>query len=219
MGFLICKDKEITPNYLLALFATKSGLNLFESIKKGGLQKRINLRDVENLLIPFPPKNIQERVGRLILKAFQNKKQKEYEAQKLLDSINDYVLHELGISLPELKDKMAYVVDSDEVKNSRCDSYYYQPKFEKVEEAVTNGKFEVKELKEITNKLLSGQRPKGGVRQIEEGIPSLGGEHVLSDGKIAITGLKFIPKEFHKKQLKSKVHSNSRQVITESKQN
>jgi len=60
-------------------------------------------------------------------------------------------------------------------------------------------------LKYIAEKLESGQRPKGGVRQISEGVPSLGGEHVLRDGTIATSDLKFIPMEFHKKQLKSKV--------------
>lgn len=66
-------------------------------------------------------------------------------------------------------------------------------------------KEEIKKLNEISEKLLSGQRPKGGVGQIKKGIPSLGGEHVLSDGKIKTGGLKFIPEEFHKTQLKSKI--------------
>ena len=88
--------------------------------------------------------------------AYSSKKSKQSEAQKLLDSINDYVLDELGIKLPELKDKMVYVVSSEEVENNRVDSYYYQPKFEEIEKAVKKGKFEVKEIGKsiiVSNKL------------------------------------------------------------------
>jgi type I restriction enzyme S subunit len=51
---------------------------------------------------------------------------------------------------------MTYVVSSEEVKNNRCDAYYFQPKFEDVEKAVNEGKFEVKEIEKeiiLSNKL------------------------------------------------------------------
>jgi restriction endonuclease S subunit len=99
---------------------------------------------------------------------------------------------------------MTYIVNNEDLQNKRIDAYYFQPKFEEMERAIKKGKFEVKDLKEFADKLLSGQRPKGGVRQISGGIPSLGGEHVLSDGSIATQDLKFIPIDFHKIHLENK---------------
>ena len=90
---------------------------------------------------------------------------------KLLYSLNDYILDELGIKLPELKDKMVYVVNSNEVNNNRCDAYYYQPKFEEVEKAIKKGKYEVKKLKEFITKIHYGASVKN--EYIDEGIPLL----------------------------------------------
>ncbi|MGB3479856.1 MAG: restriction endonuclease subunit S [bacterium] len=206
-GFAILRDLKIELNkkYLYVILRTQLSLKQMLQRSSGGNYPAITTEELKKLIIPLPPISTQERIVTLIESAYFKNQQKESEAQKLLDSINDYVLNELGIKPPELKDKMIYVVDSDEVENNRIDAHYYEPKFEEVEKAVNKGKYEVKELKDVADKLLSGQRPKGGVRQISEGIPSLGGEHVLSDGKIATTELKFIPKEFHKKRLMNKI--------------
>lgn len=197
--------ENINPKFIEIILNSSIGQKQFDKYKIGAIMGSLSQEAIKQIKIPLPPLETQNKIVQLMNKSYSSKKSKEAESQQLLDSINNYVLNELGIKLPELKDKMIYVVDSEEVQNKRADAYYYQPKFEEVEKAVKKGKFEVKGLKGIVAELLSGQRPKGGVRQINEGVPSLGGEHVLSDGKIATTDLKFIPKEFHKRQLKSKV--------------
>jgi len=202
---LSLKKEKIISYYFWIYFNSNIGQKLFLKEVANTAKQTITVPQIKNLLIPIPPIVIQEKIVALTKQAYSLKKFRETEAKRLLDSINDYVLDELEIKLPELKNKMVYVVNSDEVQNKRANAYYYQPKYEEVKKAIKKGKYAVKELKEITDKLLSGQRPKGGVRQIREGIPSLGGEHVLIDGSIATTDLKYIPKEFHKKQLKSKV--------------
>lgn len=200
------KEDIILPKYLWIL------LNLYQRNKvffnlctNWNNQSGVNIELLKRIKIPIPSIKEQEKIIVIYEKGLNAKKSKESEAQQLLDSINDYVLSELGIKLPELKDEMTFVVYSNDIKDRRIDPYYYQPKFEEIKKAINKGMYEVKELKEITDKLLSGQRPKGGIKQIDMGIPSLGGEHVLSDGTIATDNLKFISMEFHKKQLKSKV--------------
>jgi restriction endonuclease S subunit len=89
---------------------------------------------------------LDDKIFSLMEKAYSSKKSKESQAQQLLDSINDYVLSELGIKMPELKDRMTFTVYSDKIKDERFDPNYYQPKFEAIEKAVNNGKYEVKEI-------------------------------------------------------------------------
>lgn len=208
-GYLIkiCLNNtdEIKSKYLFYFMQTNFYWLQANQIMTGGGQPQFNANTIGQLKIPIPSKIIQEKIIFLMDKSYFQKKQKEIEAQNLLDSLNGYVLDELGIKLPELKDKMIYMVGSEEVQNKRIDAYYCQPKFEEFEKAMKKGKFEVKILKEISKKIESGQRPKGGVRQISKGVPSIGGEHVFNDGTIARTDLKFIPQEFHEKQLKSRV--------------
>lgn len=42
----------------------------------------------------------------------------------------------------------------------------------------------------------SGKRPKGGVRGIRNGIPSLGGEHLKSNGLFNLKNIKYVPENF-----------------------
>ncbi|MBJ7899707.1 MAG: hypothetical protein GC158_07270 [Cyanobacteria bacterium RI_101] len=51
-------------------------------------------------------------------------------------------------------------------------------------------------LNELLADLLTGKRPKGGVRGITQGVLSLGGEHVSSSGKIDISTPRYISEDF-----------------------
>ncbi|MDQ7780014.1 MAG: hypothetical protein RDV41_09940, partial [Planctomycetota bacterium] len=46
--------------------------------------------------------------------------------------------------------------------------------------------------------LESGSRPRGGVQNIKEGIPSLGGEHVDENGGFRFEAVKYVPSAFFK---------------------
>ncbi len=68
-------------------------------------------------------------------------------------------------------------------------------------------------LEEILLTLESGSRPKGGVRDINTGIPSLGGEHLLYNGKFDFTKIRYIPGEFYKKMARGKIMKNDILVV------
>ena len=166
------QKNKITNRFLKYLFS----LTDFRQFAKnnftgtGGLQ-RVPRDFFNNLKIPLPSLDIQNKIVSLMDNAYKEQKNKEKKVSEFLDSINDYVLDELEIELPELKDKMTYVVSSEEVKNKRCDAYYFQPKFEEVEKAVNKGKFEVKSLKEFITKIHYGASVKN--EYVDEGIPLL----------------------------------------------
>lgn len=47
--------------------------------------------------------------------------------------------------------------------------------------------------------LESGSRPKGGVKGIDEGVPSIGAEHLTNDGGFNFTNIRYVPDSFAKK--------------------
>ena len=61
--------------------------------------------------------------------------------------------------------------------------------------------------------LESGSRPKGGVRGILEGIPSLGGEHLNDDGSFRFEKIKYVPEDFFKSLNKGQIYPNDIIVV------
>lgn len=53
-----------------------------------------------------------------------------------------------------------------------------------------------KSLKSLLKSLESGSRPRGGVSGINDGIPSIGAEHLTSDGSFNFKKIKYIPTHF-----------------------
>jgi type I restriction enzyme S subunit len=53
--------------------------------------------------------------------------------------------------------------------------------------------------------LESGARPKGGIQDIDEGVPSLGGEHVNAAGGFNFASLKLVPIEFYRAMEKGRI--------------
>ncbi len=68
-------------------------------------------------------------------------------------------------------------------------------------------------IEDILLSLESGGRPKGGVKHIKEGIPSIGGEHLLYDGGFDFSEIKYVPKEFYEKMNKGKIQKDDVLVV------
>ena len=61
--------------------------------------------------------------------------------------------------------------------------------------------------------LESGSRPKGGVRGIIEGIPSLGGEHLNDEGSFNFKKIKYVPEEYFESLNKGQIKLNDIIVV------
>jgi restriction endonuclease S subunit len=168
---LVRLSKEVNPEYVKAFMISTVGQRQLDRIKRPVARANINLDEIRGINIILPSLEIQNKIVSLMDNAYKEQKTKEKKVGEFLDSINDYVLDELEIKLPELKDKMTYVVGSEEVKNNRCDAYYFQPKFEVVEKAVNEGRFDVKPLKDFITKIHYGASVKN--EYVDEGIPLL----------------------------------------------
>jgi len=56
--------------------------------------------------------------------------------------------------------------------------------------------------------LESGSRPRGGVRGISKGIPSIGGEHLNYDGTFDFSSVRYVPEEFANSMTKGRIRTN-----------
>lgn len=143
---------KLISKYLFYFMQTKAYWLQARQIMTGGGQPQFNANTIAKLKIPIPPLEIQNKIVSLMDKAYSSKKLKETESQKLLDSINDYVLDELGIKLLKSEDKMCFTVSFEEVETGRIDPI----SFAHPQDTPSSEKFKEKSLGEVA-KLVKGQ--------------------------------------------------------------
>lgn len=183
------KTDKASRDFLFHILKTSLCLNQMLQRSSGGNYPAITTEDLKKIKIPLPPLPIQNQIVDIMQSAYSQKKQMEAEAQRLLDSIDSYVLDELGIKLPEVEDKMCFVVNSEELKEKRADSYYYQPKFIKLIEAMRKTPFEIETLEDLSTKIINGL----DFREFTKtGIPYLRVSNIKPNS-FDVSDVKFIP--------------------------
>ena len=100
--FIINTDKAL-PEYIFTYTQLNAYKEWVYAIQRPSGQPNINSEEYQSLEIPLPNIEKQQVIVDVIKSAYLREKQKESEAQKLLDSIDAYILNELGITLPEIK--------------------------------------------------------------------------------------------------------------------
>lgn len=150
-------DKNVNPKYLAIFLASDLGQELIFRAATITTQAYLNNQQLGDIEVPFPSLDIQNNIVQIMEDAYKIKKEKEIEAKQLLDSINDYVLDELGIKLPELKDRMCYVVFAEEVKGHRIDPKKYTERPRSILKAIQESKYKTEELKSIITDSISGE--------------------------------------------------------------
>ncbi|MEA5514076.1 restriction endonuclease subunit S [Nodularia sp. UHCC 0506] len=130
LAALSLNENDCIPRYVVIYINTNIGQRLFWRLDSGGTRGRVVIGNLKKYPIVIPPKNIQEEVIKKMDNAYALKKQKEEDAQRSLDSIDDYLLGELGINLVEpeentIQSRIFYRKLSD-VSTSRFDASAYR---------------------------------------------------------------------------------------------
>lgn len=206
IGIIIPKGRDlINPHYLAGFFNTSLGISLFESLKKGGIQQRINLSDLGNLQIPIPPTDIQNKIASILESGFRNKLQKEAEAQVLLESGDTNLLRELGIKMP---DKEANTLATRTIKTSfktvtgsRLDPSPYHPTRMDSIESLKRGEYNTARLRDLV------VFTKNIVSKSATGLPYVGLENIESN-----TG-RYLPGDTEEKDFSTASHFSPGSVL------
>ena len=133
-GYLIrfrFDETRINPHFVF-YYTLLSRYRLWvQTIQRPSVQPNINSKEFKAFEIPLPPPSIQNHIVTIMKSAYAEKKQKEQEADTLLDSIDDYVLKTLGIEIPHEKENnienRVFTATLSEVSGRRFDpEMYYQ---------------------------------------------------------------------------------------------
>ena len=125
--FIINTNKAL-PEYIFTYTQLNPYNEWVNAIQRPSGQPNINSEEYQSLEIPLPNIEKQQVIVDLIKSAYLRKKQKETEAQQLLDSIDTYILNELGITLPGIKTDLKsrlFIVNRSELEE-RLDPTVYK---------------------------------------------------------------------------------------------
>ena len=129
--FLLRTKADVNPMYLLTYLNSSCGQLQIQREITGATVTGITMDVVKHLKIILPPPSIQNHVANFTRAAYGKKREKDQEADALLDSIDDYVLTELGIEIPKQKENSIenriFTTTSSDMFGGRFDpEMYYQ---------------------------------------------------------------------------------------------
>jgi restriction endonuclease S subunit len=154
-------ESILRPKFLWILFNLYQERKIFYTLcTNWNNQSGIGIELLNSIRIIIPPFEIQDKVISIKEKSIQQKKQNEAEAEKLLASIDDYLLKELGITLPTppentLKNRM-FKTTLKEISGGRFDSNYYQDYHKNNFIAFEKSTYKINTLHEITENIFQG---------------------------------------------------------------
>ena len=92
---------NINPHSVAVFLNSPFGRSLAVREVTGGTRPALDYKALKSLKIILPPPAIQNHIVEIMQSAYTQKRQKEQEAEALLDSIDDYVLGELEVETPK----------------------------------------------------------------------------------------------------------------------
>ena len=160
--FHVFTSKLVKPEYLAIYLRSNIVVSQTKHLMTGNTLPRLQTEDIENLPVPILPEEIQQQIICLYETAHKTKQQKEAEAERLLNSIDDYLLGELGITVPEKDNSLEnriFKVNFSEVTGNRFDCDYYQFYYKNIEKSIENCLYDITQIKNVVSFIGSGKTP------------------------------------------------------------
>lgn len=205
----IVNPKIALPLYVFVFTQLSVYKRWVDAIQRVAGQPNINAEEYRSLELPLPALKEQENITNKYTISLVIKQQKEQEAQNLLDSIDDYLMQELGIELPEVDNSLesrVFKTNFSKCQGKRLDSYYHQTKFDLYFKAFKKSVYPVQKLQNITRKITSGITPTSGGEDYvcqTDGIPFIRSGDIEINGDIDLSNLLYISKSIHNTEMKS----------------
>lgn len=183
---------QANPHYVGYYLNTQHSRMQMNRFLKGIAQPDLHLEEIAKISIPLPPLETQDYMVKIMQSAHAQKRQKEQEADVLLDSINGYVLTELGIQIPAVEKKKCFTVYAGGIEG-RLDPEYNHPKLEAYK--APKSYFALKKIKELRIDIKTGLPVRQDFRSKDGEYPYYGANGIIGymddythDGRYLVVG-------------------------------
>lgn len=202
-------QNKILPEYLWIILNLYQRKSIFYSIcTNWNNQSGIGNELLKSTKIPLPILEKQKEIVGLYTKAQEAKLTKEKEAKSLLDSIDSFVLKNMGVALPS-KDiyVKVNVVSLSQLIGNRYDPYYHNEYFEEAFKHLKDtSNYKLVRLSDITVLITSGITPKSGgddYTDSEHGVAFIRSGNIDIMGEVDFDNLLYIKRNVHNTRMKS----------------
>jgi type I restriction enzyme S subunit len=215
---LVPKNKQQLSSKYLGYYLSIFSKRILPLITKHSTTvQSINTNEFDGLLIPLPHKSDQDRIVVLMNHAYAEKHRLEQEAENLQNSIDGYILDQLGIELPVPDIRMCFVARFEQVKQKRLDGFYHQPEFIAIEQALKGGNSRIFTIGDLMTDISGGATPRvegNAYSTLQDGgIPFLRVQNVTREG-LKLDDVKYIKREIHEGELKRSQLKKNDLVLT-----
>lgn len=186
--------KEVVPGFLAATLNLLRSIGYFKTLSTYfNNQAGINTETLGKVEIPLPPLDVQSRLVADLDAARVERDRALAEAERLLESVNKYVLAELAI-LPEADGRRVFAVRLHQVK-PRFDADYHSPYFQRLRRAIEQSKHATKNLGDLARFMRSGFAAgrQDQARGDEAAVPHLRPLNLNAWGELSIAETKSVP--------------------------
>lgn len=190
----VVDTNKINPYFIFLYTQLDIYKKWIQAIQRAAGQPNINAEEYKSLPIPIPPTNVQQDIINIIQKAYNLKEQKEQDAQNKLNSIDDYLLNELGIKpfgdKNENLENRVFFRKLSEISGDRFDADYYRNRYyENIHYLNQNKNFKLLALGEISLNIFQGVGQ--NLTTKKENI-LLKVKNIINDNKIDFENVEFI---------------------------
>lgn len=149
--YIEIQQDVINSKFLEIFFNSEIGQAQFDKNKIGAIMGSLSQDAIRELKIPIPTIEIQKEIVSIYQKYILHKQTNEAEAEKLLASIDDYLLGELGITLPTppentLRNRM-FTTTIKEISGGRFDPKLYSLQSKELIQSIYETKFKHQTLR------------------------------------------------------------------------
>lgn len=117
-------DDSVLPDFVAAYFAGEFGQAFINWSTGGAVQAKLSLERIKQILMPIPPKLVQENVIEAVNRAYQERRGLLREAEDLGRNIGNYLMEMLGASLAPSENKVRLVRRISELQKRDDPNYY-----------------------------------------------------------------------------------------------
>lgn len=192
---------QILPKYLWLLLNIYQRHKIFYSIcTNWNNQSGIGIDLLKSLSIPVPNLAQQEKISSIWNDAYKLKQQKEHKAKVLLRSIDEYLLTELGVKIPEKDNSLPnriFTTTFSNISGNRIDPFFNEPYFLIIDEMLTKSKYPTKKLKDLCYSVRGVTYTSEDEIEDEDGIGILRANNIdLETNQLLLDDIRYIRADF-----------------------